>query len=113
MGCIDMRQRAQFIAASKSPSGPEHCIGAMDWSGSSIRYRLALGLRTPVAGRENTVVNVCFRFASWTGQSTVILRAMSIVLHVTVPCLDVMSVHDLGACNPQPCQLHQISKSSI
>ena len=46
------------------------------WSGSSIPFRLALGLRTCLPGPAHMLLTVCFRFTSWTGQSTVILRAI-------------------------------------
>ena len=44
------------------------------------------------------------------GQFTVILRAICIDFDVTVHYVVVMSVHDPGACNPLPCQLHPNSK---
>ena len=46
------------------------------WSGSSIPFRLALGLRTCLPGPAHMLLTVCFRFTSWTGQFTVILRAI-------------------------------------
>ena len=80
------------------------------WSGSSIPFRLALVCRTLVPGPKNTFLTVCFRFASWTGQFSVVPCAMSIVFDATVHCVNVMSERDLGACYPLPCQLHPNSK---
>ena len=64
----------------------------------------------PPCEPAHMLLTVCFRFTSWTGQSTVIPRAISIVFDVTVHDVDMMSAHDLGACNPLPCQLHPNSK---
>ena len=83
------------------------------WSGSSIPFPLALVCRTLVPGPKNTFLTVCFRFASWTGQFTVILRAIWIDFDVTVHYVVVMSVHDLVRATPLQCQLHPISKSSV
>ena len=80
------------------------------WSGSSIPFPLALVCRTLVPGPKNTFLTVCFRFASWTGQFSVVPCAIWIVFGATVHYVVVMSVHDLGACNPLPCQLHPNSK---
>ena len=83
------------------------------WSGSSIPFRLALWLRTCLPGPENILLTVCFRLALWTGQYSVVARALSLLCHVTVYDVDMMSVQNLGACNPLPRQLHPISKSSV
>ena len=83
------------------------------WSGSSIPFPLALGCRTLVPGPKNTFLTVCFRFASWTGQFRVVPRTIWIAFDITVQRLNVMSVHNLGACDPLPCQLHPNSKSSV
>ena len=40
------------------------------------------------------LLTVCFRFASWTGQFSVVPCAMSIVFDATVHCVNVMSERD-------------------
>ena len=67
----------------------------------------------PPCEPAHMLLNVCFRFTSWTGQFTVILRAISIDFCVTVRYVVVMSVHDLVRATPLQCQLHPISKSSV
>ena len=63
------------------------------WSGSSILYRLALGLRTAVPGAKNTLLTACFRLALWTGQFQVVPRALSPFCDMIVHCVNVMSGH--------------------
>ena len=64
------------------------------WSGSSILYRLALGLQTrAVPGPKNTLLTACFRLALWTGQFQVVPRALSPFCDMTVHCVNVMGVH--------------------
>ena len=80
------------------------------WSGSSILYRLALGLRTAVPGPKSTLLTACFRLALWTGQCQVVPRALSPFYDMTLHRVNVMTVHNLGVCKPQACQLHTKSK---
>ena len=63
MGSIDMRQRAQFIAAVKSPSGPEHCIDAMDWHAPQFFDRTARVLKSDATRAEKISMTTSVRFA--------------------------------------------------
>ena len=62
------------------------------WSGSFMCLMLARFGLNPPCEPAHMLLTVCFRFTSWTGQSTVILRAIWIDFHVTAHRLDVMSV---------------------
>ena len=57
-----------FVSARLSWSGQVGLSHGMR-SGSSILYRLALGLRTCLPKPAHMLLTVCFRFSSWTGQS--------------------------------------------
>ena len=83
------------------------------WSGCSILYPLALGLRTCLPEPKNILLTVSFRLALWTGQFTVVPRAIFLFCDMPVHHVKAMRVHDLEVCTPLQRQLHPISKSSI
>ena len=61
------------------------------WSGCSILYPLALGLRTCLPESKHMLVTVCFRFASWTGLFQVVTRAFYLFSHVSFHHVVMMS----------------------
>jgi len=67
MSCIDRRQRAQFITASKSPSGPEHCIDASVKAAQRNFDRAFVFDLNPSPLREDISVTARARFAQRTG----------------------------------------------